>query len=254
MISITIKNLHKSFNKQVVLNDISFKIEKGELLAVVGPSGTGKSVLLKIITGLLTSDKGEVLIGKDSITSFTNSEEARRKLCEKMGVLFQSAALIDSLTLVENVAFPLYMRLASKEYKRTIKEALRLLDEVNLLKYANSLPGEITIGMRKRAGIARALITKPDVILFDEPNTGLDPEVGQDIYDLIKETHNTYNFTGLVISHEIPEVFQICKRVIMLYGGKVQFDEDVNKFLTVENKIVRQFISGDVDGPIKMAV
>jgi phospholipid/cholesterol/gamma-HCH transport system ATP-binding protein len=252
LIRISIDNVWKSFGAQQVLNGVSVTIEPGELLAVVGPSGTGKSVLLKTITGLMPVDRGSIMVGNESITDAKSAAE-RRRLCSKMGVLFQAAALFDSLNLLENVAFPLRMRKELKE-RQLLTKAMEYLDQVGLAHHATRLPGEVSIGMRKRVGIARALITEPSLILFDEPNTGLDPQVGQDIYDLIRQTHQQYGFTGVVISHEIPEVFQICSRVVMLYSGVVQIDGSVDEFLASTNPVVQQFIAGDVDGPIKMAV
>lgn len=252
MIGIKVKDLYKRFGDQVVLDGISLQIEAGEILAIVGPSGTGKSVLLKLLTGLLSPESGDVYIGNDCLTA-TRSERERMRISGQIGVLFQSAALFDSLSLIDNVAFPLRMRHKLSD-REIISKAAESLEQVGLSGFELSLPGEVSIGMRKRVGIARALITQPDIVLFDEPNTGLDPLVGQEIYDLIKETHERYQFTGLVISHEIPEVFQICSRVVMLYGKKVQVDSSVEEFFASSNPVVKQFIVGSVDGPIQMAV
>lgn len=249
---ICIKNLIKRFGPQLVLGGISLEIEQGEVIAVVGPSGVGKSVLLKIITGLLPADSGSVMVDGDEITK-VKSERERRRILKRMGVLFQSAALIDSLSLFENVAFPLRAHNdgTSSEIEMRVNE---LIERVGLSGSQMALPGEVSIGMRKRIGIARALITKPSLILFDEPNTGLDPEVGQEIYELIKDTQQEYGFTGIVISHEIPEVFQICDRVAMLYDGVVQVDGSVGEFLNSANPIVNQFVSGSTTGPIRTLV
>ena len=247
---ITIRHLHKRFGSQIILAGVSLSIEEGRVIAIVGPSGTGKSVLIKIITGLFPADAGDVIIGKDSMTTAKTSEK-RRRICRQMGVLFQNAALFDSMTLFENVCFPLEARkeLSPAQIKR---RSLHYLWEVGLKGYENALPGEVSIGMRKRVGIARALVTEPRVILFDEPNTGLDPQVGQEIYDLIKETHKKFGFTGIVISHEIPEVFQVCSRVAMLYGGRIQVHGTVEEFWASANPVVRQFISGSIEGPIQL--
>ena len=247
---ISISRIRKSFGPQVVLDGIDLEIENGSMVAVVGPSGTGKSVLIKIITGLLSADGGEVRIDSQIMTGAT-SEKEREKIRSRMGILFQSAALFDSLNLLENVAFPLRFRGKMSE-KEIISRSIGRLEEVGLRGHETALPGEVSIGMRKRVGIARALVTEPEVLLFDEPNTGLDPEMGQEIYELIQETHERFKFTGLVISHEIPEVFQICKRVVMLYGGKVQCDSNINGFLASENPVVKQFIKGEIEGPIQM--
>lgn len=252
---ILIRNIHKSFGAQVVLAGISLEIEAGKITAILGPSGTGKSVLLKIITGLERADEGEVYIYGSSMTDARSVRE-REEICAQMGVLFQRAALFDSMSLYENVAFPLRHRFDFK--KKSLSESeikkrvFRRLKEVSMESYANKLPGEVSIGMRKRIGIARALVTDPRIILFDEPNTGLDPEVGQEIYDLIVETQKTGGFTGIIVSHEIPEVFQACDRVAMLYQGLVQEEGSVEEFLASEKPAVKQFIKGDIVGPINM--
>ncbi len=248
---ITIKNLTKSFGAQTVLKDISMQIPKGLTTAIVGPSGTGKSVLVKLITGLLQADSGEILIGNRSMTDAKSVDE-RLDICSTMGVLFQSAALFDSLSLIENVAFPLtYRRKDSREEVYT--KSAKLLKDVGLSEYESYLPGEVSIGMRKRVGIARALVTEPEFIFFDEPNTGLDPKVGQEIYELIASLQEVNSFTGVVISHEIPEVFQICHKIVMLYQGKVQFDGSIDEFVDNDNQIVKQFYNGEIEGPISIA-
>lgn len=247
---IEITDLSKSFGAQVVLEGVTLVIESGKTTAVVGPSGTGKSVLLKIITGLLEADGGQVVIDGRCITSAASGAE-RREICGKMGVLFQGAALFDSMSLLENVAFPLIQRgLCARA--EAAERAFDRLEQVGLADAVLRYPGEVSMGMRKRAGIARALVTDPETLLFDEPNTGLDPEVGQEIYELIAETQRLSGFTGIVISHEIPEVFQVCDRVAMLYQGKVQHEGSVKSFLESTNPVVRQFIRGDIEGPIEM--
>ncbi len=247
---IEIRNLCKRFGPQVVLDGINLTIEDGKTTAIIGPSGTGKSVLLKIMTGLLLADSGEVVINGESMTG-AKSGEQRRKICSRMGVLFQGAALFDSITLLENVAFPLRHRREAAE-KEIISRSVKCLHDVGLQGYELAIPGEVSIGMRKRVGIARALVTEPDILLFDEPNTGLDPETGQEIYELIVSTQERCGFTGIVVSHEIPEVFQVCNRVAMLYLGKVQEEGTVESFLASQNPVVQQFIRGDVEGPIAL--
>jgi phospholipid/cholesterol/gamma-HCH transport system ATP-binding protein len=247
---IRIENLHKSFGSQQVLRGVNLEIASGETIAIVGPSGTGKSVLLKIISGLLEADKGEIWIGDKSVTA-AESPRARQKICQNMGILFQSAALFDSMTLYDNVAFPL--RYNSSLAKDEIHErVVKRIDDVGMTGKQFSLPGEVSIGMRKRIGIARALVTEPEIILFDEPNTGLDPYMGQEIYELIAEMQTRAAFTGIVISHEIPEVFQVSNRVAMLYGGVVRELGSVAEFTGSTDEVVRQFIEGRVDGPIRL--
>ena len=247
---IEIRNLSKRFGSQVVLDGVNLSIEPGKTTAIVGPSGTGKSVLLKIITGLLDADSGDVEINGEMMTGGRSGKE-RRRICRKMGVLFQGAALFDSINLLDNVAFPLRHREELPE-KEIVSRSVHYLGEVGLGGYELALPGEVSIGMRKRVGIARALVTEPEVLLFDEPNTGLDPETGQEIYELINETQQKCGFTGIVVSHEIPEVFQVCSRVAMLYQGRVQEEGTVGEFLASENPVVQQFIRGNVEGPIEL--
>ena len=245
---IKVENLYKSFGKQTVLSGISLSINSGETLAIVGPSGTGKSVLLKIITGLMQADSGNIELFGQKLDKKT-PKKLRDSLFKRIGILFQGAALIDSMTLFENLSLPLIERkLCSK------KEAISLcnthLKEVGLQGKEDLYPQEVSVGIRKRLGIARALITDPALILFDEPNTSLDPVAGQEIYDLISQIQNTSGITGIVISHEIPEVFQIAERVIMLYGGKVRFDGSTEEFNNSSDPVVSQFVNGKIEGPI----
>lgn len=247
---IEIRGLTKRFGSQLVLDGVNLTIQPGKTTAIVGPSGTGKSVLLKIITGLLEADSGDVEVSGELMTGGKSGAE-RRRICRKMGVLFQAAALFDSINLLDNVAFPLRHRKICSE-KEAIDRSVRCLHDVGLAGYELALPGEVSIGMRKRVGIARALVTEPEILLFDEPNTGLDPEMGQEIYELINETQQRCGFTGIVVSHEIPEVFQVCSRVAMLYRGKVQKEGTISEFLLSTNPVVQQFIRGDVAGPIEL--
>ena len=247
---IKITELKKSFGSQVVLDGVSFDIPQGLTTAIVGPSGTGKSVMIKIITGLIQADSGEVLVGRDSMTAAQTSQR-RLEICAKMGVLFQAAALFDSLNLIENVAFPLTYR-SELSREEIFKRSSELLEQVGLNGYENALPGEVSIGMRKRVGIARALVSNPEFLFFDEPNTGLDPQVGQEIYELIANLQKINNFTGIVISHEIPEVFQICHKIIMLYRGQVQYDGSIDGFTNSMNPVVEQFFHGNTKGPIEI--
>jgi len=247
---ISVRNVHKSFGSQTVLDGISIEIESGKTSTIVGPSGVGKSVLLKLIMGIMQPDSGEIYIGEDNITTAT-SEAQKNRIRNKLGVLFQSAALFDSLTVYDNVAFPLLERggHGREEIHEQVKETLTSL---SLTKYSLHYPEEISIGIRKRVGMARALITKPKVLLFDEPNTGLDPLVGQEVYDLIKESKSRWGFTGVVISHELPEVFQVSDTVVMLLGGKVVFEGRPAELEASNNEAVQQFLHGRIDGPIRI--
>ncbi len=248
---ISIANVSKSFGSNLVLNNISFKIEANKTTAIIGPSGTGKSVLLKLILGLFTPDSGSITIGDQNICD--SRESQKKKIRKTVGMLFQNAALFDSMTLLENIAFPLE-RNSTFSKKEIAEQAKIYIEQVGLSEYSQHLPGQVSIGMRKRAGIARAMITKPKILLFDEPNTGLDPLVGQDIYDLINEVRENNSFTGIIVSHEIPEVFQCCDKVVMLYGGDVRFNGTVDEFLIDDSPIVKQFTTGSTTGPIQISV
>jgi phospholipid/cholesterol/gamma-HCH transport system ATP-binding protein len=245
---IVVDKIRKRFGTQVVLDSISFEIPHGRMTAIVGPSGTGKSVLLKIMTGLLEADKGDVRFDGFSI----RDADARLALQRSFGILFQGAALFDSMTLIENVVFPLRER-RKYSLKHLYRLGMKKLTDVGLEEYAQALPGEVSIGIRKRAGIARALAISPKVLFFDEPNTSLDPLAGQEIYDLIHQTHLDSGFTGVVVSHELPEVFQVCSHVIFLYNKTVQFNGSVEQFISSENPMVQQFLRGERDGPMSVA-
>jgi len=238
----------------VVLNRVNLEIELGKTVAIVGPSGVGKSVLLKLIMGILIPDEGEILIGGKNITE-ARSEAAKNEIRGLLGVLFQSAALFDSLTVYENVAFPLTERAGigrRRSAKEVHQEVTKMLESLSLTEYATNYPEEISIGIRKRVGMARSLITEPKVLLFDEPNTGLDPLVGQEVYDLIRLCRERFGYTGVVISHELPEVFQVSDRVAMLLNGSFIADGTPEELLKSSNSAVQQFLNGRIDGPIKI--
>ena len=247
---ISVRNVSKRFGTQVVLDGVSLEIRPGQTTAVVGPSGVGKSVLLKMILGIMQPDQGEILIHDRSITAARNVEE-RNEIRACIGVLFQSAALFDSQCVYENVAFPLRVR--SKLGRGEIHEKVgEMLQSLSLQQNALNFPQEISLGMRKRVGLARALITEPDIVLFDEPNTGLDPLVGQEVYDLIRECKVEWGFTGVVISHELPEVFQVSDRVAMILKGKIICEGTPAEFCAADDVAVQQFLHGRIDGPIRI--
>lgn len=238
---IEIKDLHKSFGSQKVLNGVNLTIEPGQVTAIVGRSGGGKSVLLKHIVGLLKPDKGSIFIKGQDITKLSG-----RKLDEiraQIGVVFQGGALFDSLTVYENVAFPLVEK--NKLKKNEIDEkVMKALSDVGLQGMQHKYPAELSGGMRKRVALARALISEPKIVLFDEPTTGLDPILVRTIHKLIRQTQQQYGFTGLIISHEIPEIFEISDKVAMLHDGKIIEVGTPEEFQKSENPYVKNFIMG----------
>jgi len=245
---IEIIDLHKSFNGQKVLNGVNLKIAEKEIVTIMGISGCGKSVLIKHLIGLLMPDKGSVLIEGVDITRLEIKE--LDKIRERLGVLFQGGALFDSLTVYGNIAFPL--REKTKLSKGEIRDrVLNALEDVGLKGMGKKYPGELSGGMKKRVAVARALITEPAIVLFDEPTTGLDPIIASSIHVLIKATHKKYGYTGVVISHEVPKIFEITDKVVMLHNGIIIEVGTPEEIQNSTNLIVRQFITGSHEGPIE---
>lgn len=242
-------NLHKSFGNQNVLNGLNLTIPDGQITAIIGPSGEGKSVLLRHIIGLTQPDSGDVRIDGESIIGIGRS--AFNRVREKFGMLFQNAALFDSMNVFENVAFPLQekTKLSKDEIQLRVTTAL---EDVGLKNMEAKFTDELSGGMRKRVGLARALLLKPSIILFDEPTTGLDPIIKRAIHQLIKETHDKFGFTAVIVSHEIPDIFDIADSVAMLYQGEILQYGKADEIRNSTDPIVHQFVSGSLDGPIQM--
>ncbi len=241
---IEIRDISKSFGALKVLNGLSLTIAKGEIMAVIGKSGGGKSVFLKHLIGLLRPDIGTIEI--DGIDIVTAKGQQLQRIREQFGVLFQGGALFDSLTVFENVAFPISekTRLSKKEIAQRVTEAL---SDVGLSDIEHKYPAEISGGMKKRVALARALIARPKIVLFDEPTTGLDPIMLRAIHRLIADTHRKYGFTGVIISHEIPEIFDIADRVALLYEGRIEEVGTPSEFINSKNQVVRSFLTGGED-------
>jgi phospholipid/cholesterol/gamma-HCH transport system ATP-binding protein len=246
---ISLVNVTKAFDSQVVLNKLNLEITTGKITSIIGPSGEGKSVLLKHMIGLLQPDKGEVVVDGEVISSMRGSvlNEAR----EKFGMLFQNAALFDSMTVFQNVAFPLEekTRLSPAQIRDRVHEALA---HVGLKGIDNKYPDMLSGGMKKRVGLARALLLNPKIILFDEPTTGLDPIICRAIHQLIKDTHKRFGYTAVIVSHEIPQIFDISDDVAMLYKGEIIEKGTAKDIRQSTHPVVRQFITGSLDGPIRM--
>jgi len=246
---IQLTDLHKSFGSQHVLNGLNLTIPDGQITAIIGPSGEGKSVLLRHIIGLVQPDSGQVQVDGESIIGIRRSEMNRIR--EKFGMLFQNAALFDSMNVFENVAFPLQEKTSlSKDEIRT--RVLSALEDVGLKNVEHKFTDELSGGMKKRVGLARALLLNPAIILFDEPTTGLDPIIKRAIHQLIKETHEKFGFTAVIVSHEIPDIFDIAQNVAMLYRGKILQYGTADQIRNSTDPVVKQFISGSLDGPIQM--
>ena len=242
---IRIQGLRKSFGHQPVLQGVDLDVATGEIVIIIGRSGGGKSVLLKHLLGLLRPDAGAVLVDGVDITKLRGAalEAVRRRY----GVVFQGGALFDSMSVFDNVAFPLQekSRLGAAEINQRVEEKL---EQVGLTGMGDKNPAEISGGMRKRVAIARALVTEPRVVFFDEPTTGLDPILVNTIHHLIVELHRTFRFTAVMVSHEIPEIFRIADRVAMLHDGVIVESGTPDTIQASKNRIVQQFIHGDVEG------
>ena len=245
---IKLKDVHKRFGDKVVLDGVDLEIMPGESLVIIGGSGTGKSVTIKCILGLLTPDKGEIEIDGQSILDISSIE--RNAVNAKIGMLFQHAALFDSLSVWENVAFGLIEGQGIPEDQaRSI--ALEKMAAVGLMENTAEMhPSDLSGGMRKRVGLARAIAINPDIIFFDEPTTGLDPIMGDIINDLIVETTHKIGATGLSITHDMSSARKIADRIAMLYKGKIIWHGTVKEIVKTKNEYIRQFIQGDSEGPI----
>ena len=241
---IQVESLVKSFGPQPVLRGLSLEVPTGSITVIIGRSGGGKSVLLKHLIGLLYPDAGRVLVDGVDITTLRGRalDEIRRRY----GVVFQGGALFDSLSCHENVAFPLRekLRLSGAEIARRTSAAL---EQVGLSAVGDKYPEEVSGGMRKRVAIARALATEPEIIFFDEPTTGLDPVLVNTIHHLILDLHRRFRFTALMVSHEIPEIFEIADRVGMLHEGRILEVGPPAAIQASQNPIVQQFIRGEPD-------
>lgn len=236
---IKLVGVEKTFGKQPVLRGVDLTIPEGKLTTIIGGSGSGKSVLLKHIIGLMQPDRGQVLIDGRDIAHLKG--QALNEVRKKFAMLFQSAALFDSMTVFENVAFPLRekLRLKGDVVTRRVEEKL---EQVGLTGMGHKSPAELSGGMRKRAGLARALVMEPEIILFDEPTTGLDPLLAKSIHDLIVAMQQQFRFTAVMVSHEIPEIFGISDYVAMLKNGRIAEMAPSSEFVKTTDEEIREFI------------
>ena len=250
--SIRLKDVRKSFGPKRVLAGVDLDIAKGESVVVIGGSGTGKSVLIKCIIGILTADSGLIEIDGQDVTHM--SATARGLITGKFGMLFQGSALFDSLPVWENVAFGLMQR-ERMSRKHAKERAIETLAKVGLAADVGDLsPSELSGGMQKRVGLARAIAGEPEIVFFDEPTTGLDPIMADVINDLIISCVKKQGITALSITHDMHSARKIADRITMLYEGKLIWEGDSKNVDSSGNLYVDQFVHGNAEGPIKMQV
>lgn len=248
-VEVRVSGLTKSFGQSTVWSDVSLTLPAGEISVLLGPSGTGKSVFLKTLVGLLPPDRGEIWIGDSDLTKLKERDLYQvRKL---FGVLFQDGALFGSMNIYDNVAFPLreHTRMPEKQIKQVVSEKL---DMVGLIGAENKLPGEISGGMRKRAGLARALVLNPEIVLFDEPDSGLDPVRTAYLNQLIVDLNQQLNATFLIVTHDINTARTVPDNIGLIYHGHLAMFGPREMLLSSEEPVVRQFLNAQRIGPIGM--
>jgi phospholipid/cholesterol/gamma-HCH transport system ATP-binding protein len=244
---ILVKDLYKSFGENHVLRGLNLEVKCGESMVVIGGSGTGKSVLIKCVIGLLHHDRGEIYVNGQEISGL--NEEGWNQLRKKFGMLFQRDALFDSLSVWENVGFALrrHTKLSDAKIKEIAVEKLKLVGMQNV---ENLMPAELSGGMRKRVSLARAIAMEPAILLYDEPTTGLDPIMANVINDLIVTMREALEVTSIAITHDMNSAYRIADRIAMLYKGEIIEVGTPDEFKASHNPIVQQFIQGEVEGPI----
>jgi len=247
MAFIELHNVSKSFAGKPVLRDMSIGIDRGETVVIVGGSGTGKSVTLKHIIGLLKPDRGEVIVDGQNVVPMNDVQ--LNQFRRRFGMAFQEGALFDSMNVYENIAFPLrrHTRMKEDEIRARVEECL---EDVHLHHVEKKRPSELSGGMRRRVGFARAISLKPEILLFDEPTTGLDPVISDIIAELICEMDMKLGTTTVTITHDMKVAFKVADRVAMLHEGRIIEEGTPEKFQQSANPIVQQFIEGRAEGPL----
>ncbi|MFH1804114.1 MAG: ATP-binding cassette domain-containing protein [Pseudomonadota bacterium] len=247
---ISLRDVHKSFGPKKVLQGIDLDVAPGESVAIIGGSGTGKSVTLKCVLGLLDADQGSILVNGEQMVGASRS--LREAVLSKTGMLFQSAALFDSMNVWENIAFGLIEGKGMS--RRTARDiAMDRLTDVGLSpEVANMSPAALSGGMQKRVGLARAIATKPEILFFDEPTTGLDPIMGDIINDLIVKCTRDLGASAITITHDMASARKIADRIAMIYQGKIIWNGAVSEIDRADNPFLRQFVTGDIEGPLDL--
>jgi phospholipid/cholesterol/gamma-HCH transport system ATP-binding protein len=245
---ISFRGIKKSFGPKQVLKGVSFDVQDGEVFFIIGGSGVGKSVLIKHLVGLLYPDEGEIWLDGEEISKF--DEERMYPIREKCAMVFQHSTLFDSMTCAENVALPLRKHKGLK-MKEAVGEARKRLEQVHMQDFADRFPPELGDGMRKRVAIARALTLDPKYVLFDEPTTSLDPVSARRVDKLIRELSDKLGVTSIVVSHDLPSIFTIADRIVMLYQGFVRLLGLPEEFKASKDEVIDQFIHGRAEGPFE---
>ena len=240
---IEIENIHKTFNHRNVLKGVSLQVEEGEILAVIGGSGVGKSVLLKHIAALMRPDRGSIVVNNLEVDRLKG--RALEEYRDHLGYLFQGGALFDSMNIYDNIAFPLREKTRLKE-KQISEFVYGMLEKVGMQVEVEKYPAELSGGMKKRAALARALIKNPEIMLFDEPTTGLDPIIVNSVFKYIKMTHQKLGFTGIIVTHQIPRIFSIVQKVALLSEGVIVATGTPEEIQASNDPVVKNFLSGGI--------
>ncbi len=245
---ISIRDLYKRFGPQEVLTGVDLDIASCESLVILGRSGCGKSVLLKHVTGLISPDHGAIMFQGEDITRFSRGKLFDMR--KHFGMLFQGAALFDSMTVGENVGLPLVKHgdKSNEEIREIVLEKLKL---IGLTDVFDSYPSELSGGMKKRVGLARAIVMEPQVVLYDEPTTGLDPIMADVINNLIRDLQHELDITSVIVTHDINSAYRTGDRMTMLHEGKIIYSGTPEEIKETDNEIVRQFIEGRAEGPVR---
>ncbi|MCM8812497.1 MAG: ABC transporter ATP-binding protein [Candidatus Omnitrophica bacterium] len=247
MSMLEVREVHKTLGGRPVLRGVNLRVEKGETLVIIGRSGCGKSVLLKHLIGLLRPDSGAIIVDGQDVAQVRGHDLGALRL--KFGMLFQGAALFDSLNVFENVGFALleHSRLDIVQIRERVSRALQSVDLENIQQM---YPADLSGGMRKRVGLARAICNNPQIILYDEPTTGLDPIMSDMINDLIIRMHRQLGVTSIVVTHDMKSAYKVGTRIVMLYEGKIIAEGTPQEIEQTADPVVRQFITGAAQGPI----
>jgi phospholipid/cholesterol/gamma-HCH transport system ATP-binding protein len=238
---IKFESVCKKFGRNIVLNNTNLSIYKGEVTTIIGKSGVGKSVLLKHIIGLMEPDSGEILFNGRRIAEMDKKE--RRRFKKKISYMFQGTALFDYMTVLDNIALPLRETTPMRE-SEILDRAHKMLQQLDLHEIDDKYPSQLSGGMKKRVAMARALVTEPEIVLFDEPTTGLDPIRKNAVHSMISGYQKKFEFTGVLVSHEIPDIFYISQRVAMLDNGTILFEGTADEIRRSADPVILQFIHG----------